>query len=96
MLIARSRRGYQSLSRLLTECHLGEPRLFPLGAWERLERHREDLLCVTGDGGPLNRLLYERRHDDARRTLDRLVGIFGREAVFVEIERSLLPRAARG
>ena len=32
VLIARSKRGYVSLSRLVTECHLGEPRSFPLGS----------------------------------------------------------------
>lgn len=92
VLVARSQRGYRSLSRLITECHLGEPRLFPLCTWDRLERHSEDLLCLTGgDSGPLNRLLARSEQREAMATLDRLIGIFGRESVFIQIERSYLP-----
>lgn len=92
VLIARTARGYRNLSRLVTECHLGEPRLFPLGSWERLERCSEDLLCLTGgDLGPVNRLLARRREAEAGRLLDRLIATYGRENVVVEVERSFLP-----
>ncbi|MCB8932116.1 MAG: DNA polymerase III subunit alpha [Fimbriimonadaceae bacterium] len=92
VLIARTPRGYRNLSRLVTECHLGEPRLFPLGSWERLEGCAEDLLCLTGgDLGPINRLLAQRRDAEASRLLDRLVATYGRENVVVEIERSFVP-----
>jgi error-prone DNA polymerase len=92
VLVARSRKGFRSLSRLITECHLGEPRLFPLCTWERLERHAEDLLCLSGgDAGPINRLLIRSERQDAQRYLDRLIGLYGRENVFMQIERSFLP-----
>ncbi|MFQ3587272.1 MAG: PHP domain-containing protein [Fimbriimonadaceae bacterium] len=92
VLIARSKRGYVSLSRLATDCHLEEPRLYPLGSWERLERHTRDVLCLTGgDTGPLDRLVVRRQFAEARRLLDRLVGLYGRDNVFVEVERSFLP-----
>jgi error-prone DNA polymerase len=92
VLVARSKIGYRSLSRLITECHLGEPRLFPLCTWERLERHAQDLICLTGgDDGPLNRLLIRRDFDGARKMLERLAWLYGRVNVFVQIERSFLP-----
>jgi len=92
VLIARSKRGYVSLSQLISECHLGEPRLYPLGSWERLERFSRDLICLTGgDDGPIDRALLKGQTGDASKTLDRLVGLYGRENVFVEIERSYLP-----
>jgi error-prone DNA polymerase len=92
VLVARSQKGYISLSRLITECHLEEPRLFPLCNWERLERHSEGLLCLTGgDAGRLNRLLIRSDHAGAAAYLDRLIGLYGRENVFVQIERSYLP-----
>ncbi|AIE84346.1 DNA polymerase III subunit alpha [Fimbriimonas ginsengisoli] len=92
VLVARSKRGYRSLSRLITECHLGEPRLYPLCTWERLERHTEDLLCLTGgDAGVLNRLMVRRDEEGARIMLDHLIGLYGRENVFIQIERSYLP-----
>ncbi|HWA82770.1 MAG TPA: PHP domain-containing protein, partial [Fimbriimonadaceae bacterium] len=92
ILVARSKAGYRSLSRLITDCHLGEPRQFPLCTWERLERHNEGLLCLTGgDTGPLNRLLVRSEAQIAEHMLDMLVGLYGRENVFVQIERSFLP-----
>lgn len=92
VLIARSKRGYVSLSRLVTDCHLEEPRLHPLGSWDRLERHTRDVLCLTGgDTGPLDQLVVRRQFREARRLLDRLIGLYGRDNVFVEVERSFLP-----
>jgi error-prone DNA polymerase len=92
VLLARDKEGYKSLSRLLTECHLHEPRLYPLCTWERLETHAHGVLCLTGgDGGPLTRSLLQGRYDDARAVLERLVRLYGREFVWVEIERSYLP-----
>ncbi|HVL38118.1 MAG TPA: DNA polymerase III subunit alpha [Fimbriimonadaceae bacterium] len=92
VLIARSKAGYRNLSRLITECHLDEPRLYPLCSWERLERHTSDLLCLTGgDGGPINRRLTHRQDDIAEQMLRRLIAIYGRSNVFVQIERSYLP-----
>jgi error-prone DNA polymerase len=91
-LLARDKDGYRSLSRLLTECHLHEPRLFPLCRWERLEAHAHGVTCLTGgDSGPLTRLVLKGRLDDARALLDRLVRAFGRQDTWVEIERSYLP-----
>jgi error-prone DNA polymerase len=92
VLIARSRRGYVQLSRLITECHLNEPRGFPLATWERLELHATDLICLTGGGdGPLDRLLIQRDREAALTLVERLVRIYGKANVFVEIERSYLP-----
>ena len=92
VLMARSKMGYQSLSQLVTACHLEEPRLYPMGSWERLERYSRDLICLTGgDDGPIDRLLLRGRYADADLCLSRLVGLFGSSNVFVEIERSFLP-----
>lgn len=92
VLIAKSKAGYVSLSRLVTACHLGEPRLFPLGSWERLQQHSEGLLCLTGgDGGPIDRLLVRRNRDAALEFTQRLIAIYGSENLFIEIERSYLP-----
>lgn len=92
VLIAQNAAGYRNLSRLVTECHLDEPRLFPLGRWERLERYAEGMLCLTGgDRGPLNHLLSGDRYGDADRLIQRLLKIFDKENLFIEIERSYLP-----
>jgi error-prone DNA polymerase len=92
VLIARTPLGYKNLSRLITACHLDEPRLFPLCTWERLERHSQDLICLTGgDAGLLNRRLSHFDAQAAEAILDQLIGLYGRENVFIQIERSFLP-----
>jgi error-prone DNA polymerase len=92
VLVAQSRTGFRSLSRLITECHLDEPRLYPLATWERLERHAEGLLCLTGGSpGPVDLALIRRDHAEAGRLVARLKGIYGADRVFVQIERSYLP-----
>jgi error-prone DNA polymerase len=92
VLVARDKHGWQSLSSLVTECHLEEPRLFPLCTMERLERHARGLLCLTGGSvGRLDRLVMAGDVRAAGDWLDLLVGIYGRDGVYVEIERSWLP-----
>jgi error-prone DNA polymerase len=92
VLVAKSNLGYKNLSRLITACHLNEPRLFPLCRWERLAAHRQDLLCLTGgDGGVLNRLAARRDFEGMRTMLQHLIDLYGRGNVFVQIERSFLP-----
>lgn len=92
VLVARDSDGYRSLSRLITECHLQEPRLYPLCDWERLERHTEGLLCLTGGGtGLIDRMLVRKDYQGALATVQRLVGFYGRENVFLQVERSFLP-----
>ncbi len=92
VLIARNKAGYLSLSRLITSCHLEEPRQFPLCTWERLERFAEGLLCLTGgDPGPLNRLITRGQLREAREVLEKLIRLYGKQHVFIEIERSYLP-----
>ncbi|MBL1149661.1 MAG: DNA polymerase III subunit alpha [Armatimonadetes bacterium] len=92
VLLVADSTGYANLSRLITICHREEPRLYPLCTWERLEAYSEGLLCLTaGHFGPLNRLLMARRGAEAERVLDRLVGIFTRRRLFVQIERTFVP-----
>lgn len=96
VLMARNRTGWRSLSRLISECGLGEPRLFPLANWDRLERHREGLICLTGgDVGPLDRMLVRGQWSEAGELVDRLIGLYGREGVTVEIDRAHLPWSIR-
>jgi error-prone DNA polymerase len=92
VLIARSNHGYRCLSKLITRCHLEEPRLYPLCRWQRLSEHTRDLICLTGgDNGPLNQLLTHGDLEGARKTLETLLALYGRENVFIEIERCFVP-----
>ncbi|MBS1705780.1 MAG: DNA polymerase III subunit alpha [Armatimonadetes bacterium] len=94
VLVARSQLGFRSLSRLITECHLDEERLQPICTLERLTRHTEDLLCLTGGAlSKLNYLIAKREYTAAEEHLTTLKELYGPGQVFVEIERSCLPRS---
>jgi error-prone DNA polymerase len=92
VLIAKDQIGYRSLSRLVTDCHLQEPRTYPLATWERLARHAEGLICLTGGSrGPVDLMLIRRDFAGAKSTAERLIGLYGSPNVVVQIERSYLP-----
>lgn len=92
VLLARDRSGWRSLSRLITECHLSQPRLYPLCNWDRLEEHSAGLICLTGgDVGPIDRCVISGQIEKAAYYIDRLIGVYGKKNVFIEIDRALLP-----
>lgn len=95
-LIATSKRGYRNLSRIITDCHLSQPRQHPLGNWDTLAQYAGDLLCLTGGTfGPLDRYLIADQRAEAADLVERLVAIFGPGQVFLEVERSYLPWSGR-
>lgn len=92
ILVAKTPFGYQNLSQLISICHIEEPRLFPLCTWERLSRFPSDLLCLTGgDAGPINRLITKGDSEGAQQALQKLINLYGKANVFVQIERCYLP-----
>lgn len=92
VLIAQNPIGYRSISRLVTDCHLEEPRHYPLATLQRLAKHTEGVLCLTGgSNGPLDRTLIRRDFARADRIMNDLIGLYGKDRVFVQIERSHLP-----
>ncbi|HZT73397.1 MAG TPA: error-prone DNA polymerase [Terriglobales bacterium] len=89
-LLVETRAGYQNLCRLLTRMHLRAPKGEGCAGWGDLEEFAGGLVCLTGaDSGPLAAALRDRRggEREARRVLERLAGMFGRENVLVEIQR---------
>jgi error-prone DNA polymerase len=88
-LLCASRTGYQNLCRLLTRTKLRVPKHTPSSARiEELEEHAEGLVCLTGDEqGPLARALEQGGIESGRKMLSRLIHLFGRENVYVELQR---------
>jgi len=85
-LLAMSINGYQSLCRLLTAAHLGNPRGNPRCSLGMLKKHSADLLCLTGDmDGKLRRLVASSDLDQAFEWLRMLKGIYG-PYLYVEIQ----------
>ncbi len=92
ILLARNAVGYENLCRLLSKAHLRHERGAPQVAWEWVEEHAEGLICLTGCArGAVPQAVVHGDMDGARRTLDRLVAAFGRDACFVEIQRLAWP-----
>jgi len=86
-LLVVSRPGYQNLCRLITKMKLrakkGEGAVTP----EELQEHAGGLICLTGgDEGPLAAALKQ-SPGEARKTIDQLIGIFGHNNVYVELQR---------
>jgi len=90
-LLVASRTGYQNLCQLITRMKLRAQRKEEGAVLEsELERHASGLICLTGgDEGPLAAALKKGGPAEAHRTVDHLVGIFGRDNVYVELQRHL-------
>jgi len=90
--LVASREGYQNLCRLITRMKMRVPKHARPGecaaSLEEVEPYAKGLICLTGgDDGPLAMSLQEGGREEARRAVERLVAIFGRENVYVELQR---------
>ncbi len=94
-LLVESRAGYQNICRLITRMKLRGPK----DASPEVIAAREDdlreyaagLICLTGgDDGPLAAALADGGMEEAHRAVERLVSIFGRDNVYVELQRHFL------
>ncbi len=90
-LLCESQAGYQNLCRLLTKTKLRVSKHTRSSARvEELAQHAHGLVCLTGDEqGPLARALEEGGIEAARKLLHKQVTIFGRDNVYVELQRHL-------
>ena len=99
-LLAETKQGYSNLCRL-SSIAFGlyeqsdeakeQRRLDPCIAVGELERHAEGLITLTGcREGPIARLVQNGQAAKAERALRRLVGWFGPESVFVELQDNLV------
>jgi error-prone DNA polymerase len=87
-LLISSRAGYQNLCRLITKMKLRAKKGEGAVLTEELEEHADGLICLTGGAeGPLATALQKGGIDKARKQTEQLIGIFGRENVYVELQR---------
>ncbi len=103
-VLVESRQGYQNLCRLLTRAHLRAPKGASKVCWNELPEFAGGLVALTGDEeGPLASALGGQNSGSAasqakaagptpQRVLEKLVRIFGRDKLFVEIQRHHLRR----
>ena len=88
-LLCETRPGYQNLCRMVTRLKMREPSKAEGSATlADIEEFAKGLVCLTGgDEGPLAAALARGGEKEAYQTVERLVGIFGRANVFVELQR---------
>jgi len=92
VLLAQNQIGYQNLSRLISACHLDEPRQSPLATLEKLHCFNEGLICLTGgDSGPLDPLIASENYSAANDLIQNFLNCFGKDRLFLEVERGYLP-----
>jgi error-prone DNA polymerase len=87
-LLVSSRLGYQNLCRLITKMKLRSAKGEGSVREEELQEHAAGLICLTGDDdGPLAFALAHGGMEEARGCVARLANIFGRDNVYVELQR---------
>jgi error-prone DNA polymerase len=88
-LLVATRTGYQNLCRLITTTKLRtQKNNLATASLSELQVHAEGLICLTGDeNGPLAHALTQGGIPAARALLHQLANIFGRENVYVELQR---------
>ena len=88
-VLAATTEGYGNLIRLSSLGYLEGYYYRPRVDWELLERYAKGLIVLSGClSGRVCKALEESRPSDAEAELDRLVQIFGRDNVYVELQNA--------
>jgi error-prone DNA polymerase len=96
-LLVEDRDGYRNLCRLVTRLKLGAAKGAGRIALDDLQAYAGGLVCLTGGRhGPLATAVAAGERDRARAILERLIGLFGRDGCFVEVQRHLDREQERG
>ncbi|MFA7692591.1 MAG: DNA polymerase III subunit alpha [Candidatus Hydrogenedentales bacterium] len=86
LLLCENEQGYHNLCKLSTHAHLEGWHYKPRVDKELLEEYHEGLIVGTAClNGRVPRMLLEDRPEEAEKELDQLIGIFGKDNVFVEM-----------
>ncbi len=93
-LLVESRTGYQNLCRLITRYKMREKEKGTGAATiDEIAEHAEGLVCLTGgEEGVLASALARGGYEDALRSTERLVELFGPKNVYIELQRHFDPR----
>jgi error-prone DNA polymerase len=88
-LLCESREGYQNLCQLITQFKMrGMKKNEGAATFRDLQQFASGLVCLTGgDEGPLAAALAKGGEQAGREVVEQLIYIFGRENVYVELQR---------
>ena len=89
-LLAENAQGYANLCQLISIAQARAPKGQASLPWTALDEHNRGIICLTGCAeGPVTRPARARDRRATWTALERLVGVFGREQVYVELQRHL-------
>ena len=88
-LLCESREGYQNLCQLITQFKMQEKtKCEGAATLDDLHQYASGLICLTGgDEGPLAAALVNGGEEAGRERVEQLVRIFGKDNVYVEVQR---------
>ena len=88
-LLCQSRAGYQNLCQLITQFKMRQKNKGEGDATlEDIQQYAAGLICLTGgDEGPLASALIHGGEKAGREAVEKLVRIFGKENVYIEVQR---------
>ena len=88
-LLCQSRTGYQNLCQLITRFKMREKiKCEGSATFDDLRQYAQGLICLTGgEEGPLASAITHYGEEAGRNTVQQLVSIFGRDNVYVEVQR---------
>jgi error-prone DNA polymerase len=88
-LLCESRTGYQNICQLITHFKMRESTKCESAATDQdLQQYASGLICLTGgDEGPLAAALATGGEEAGRKTVEKLVRVFGQKNVYVELQR---------
>ncbi len=89
ILLAQNDAGYKNLIKLTTEAHLRGFYYKPRIDLALLKNHAEGLICLSGcQRGEIARSVMSKPEEEAQKVLEKYLDIFGREKLFIEIQRN--------
>ncbi len=88
-LLAENNDGYKNLLKLASQAFLEGYYSKPRIDYDLLQRHSAGIICLSGcPTGRLSKALEHGRFQEAEREMERLIGLFGRENVYIEIQET--------
>ena len=88
VLLAKNENGYRNLMKLVTHAHLEGYYYKPRIDWELLQKHKDDLICLSAClQGQVPSLLRDGRVKEAEEVAARYAELFGPDHYYIELQR---------
>ena len=99
ILLAKNAEGYRNMLSLnfdaFANSPIGSKKKYPIVSWELLEKYSAGTICLTACGaGILAESIMENKPDQLEGDLTRLINIFGKDNLGIEIQANNLKRYA--